>query len=71
MKANFKAEIKDGKLIIHTWSEEREYIGKDGKVHKDVVIHAPSLKMIAKFKEEINGKRNLPKNESKPDEQDS
>jgi len=59
----FKAEIKDGKLIIHTWSEEKEYIGKDGKIHKDVIVHAPSLQMIADFKKKLeevkNGKRNL------------
>ena len=83
MAKEFKAEIKDGKLIIYATSEEKEYIGKDGKVHKDVIIHAPSLSLIADFKkkhglEEVivkkpggkdNGKRDLQQVQSKPDEQ--
>ena len=44
----FKARIVNGKLVIEAQSEEKEYIGEDGKVHKDVIIHAPNLSLIQK-----------------------
>ena len=49
---NFKAEIKvvNGKkqLIVHARSET--IVHPDGR--KDVIIHAPSLSLISKFKAE-------------------
>jgi hypothetical protein len=53
---NFKAKIVNGKPVVQTKVERKR--NKNGGW--DVIVHAPSLKIINKFEERNeNGKRNL------------
>lgn len=52
---DFKAKKVGDKIEIKAIAEKRK--NKNGGV--DVIVHAPSLELINKFRKEQNGKRNI------------
>lgn len=47
MAQEFKAEVKNGKLIVKAIAEKKG---------KDIIIHVPSLKLIKKLEDDFNKK---------------
>ena len=55
-KARWETDEKGEKhLVIEVQSEETERVDKDGKKHKDVVIHAPALPLVSGFVKDLIG----------------